>query len=43
LFCAALAFSGSIFLIMELEAPYTGVLRVSGEPLLQAATELAMP
>jgi len=43
LFCAALAFSGSIFLIMELEAPYTGVLRVSGEPLLQAATELALP
>jgi hypothetical protein len=40
LFCAALAFSGSIFLVMELEAPYTGLLRVSGEPLLQAATEL---
>ncbi len=43
LFCAALAFSGSIFLIMELEAPYTGILRVSGEPLLQAATELGLP
>lgn len=43
LFCAALAFSGSIFLVMELEAPYTGILRVSGEPLLQAAEELAQP
>jgi hypothetical protein len=43
LFCAALAFSGSIFLVMELEAPYSGLLRVSVEPLLQAATELALP
>jgi hypothetical protein len=43
LFCAALAFSGSIFLVMELESPYTGLLRVSGAPLLQAATELALP
>jgi len=41
LFCAALAFSGSIFLIMELEAPYTGMLRASGAPLLQAEQELA--
>jgi len=43
LFCAALAFSGSIFLVMELEAPYTGLLRVSGIPLLQAAEELGKP
>lgn len=43
LFCAALAFSGSIFLVMELEAPYTGLLRVSGVPLLQAAEELGKP
>jgi len=43
MFCAALAFAGSIFLVMELEAPYIGMLRVSGEPLLQAAKELAMP
>lgn len=43
MFCAALAFAGSIFILMELEAPYTGILRVSGEPLLQAAHELAMP
>jgi hypothetical protein len=43
MFCAALAFAGSIFLVMELESPYTGMLRVSGEPLLQAAQELAKP
>jgi hypothetical protein len=43
LFCAALAFSASIFLVMELESPYTGWLRVSGAPLQQAATELALP
>lgn len=43
LFCTALAFSGSIFLVIELESPYTGVLRVSGEPLLQAEKELALP
>ncbi|QWT21789.1 hypothetical protein KPL74_07225 [Bacillus sp. NP157] len=43
MFCTALAFSGSIFLVMELEAPYTGLLRVSGEPLTQAAAELALP
>ncbi|MGA7437665.1 MAG: hypothetical protein WBW32_06000 [Luteibacter sp.] len=43
LFCAALAFSGSIFLVMELEAPYTGLLRVSGMPLQQAAMELRSP
>lgn len=43
LFCTALAFSASIFVIMELEAPYTGVLRVSGQPLLDAAAELALP
>ncbi|UPG90377.1 hypothetical protein L2Y96_01000 [Luteibacter aegosomaticola] len=43
LFCAALAFSGSIFLVMELEAPYTGLLRVSGVPLQQAAEELGKP
>jgi len=43
LFCAALAFSGSIFLVMELESPYTGLLRVSGAPLQQAAAELALP
>jgi hypothetical protein len=40
-FCVALVFSGCIFLIMELEAPYSGILRVSGEPLLLAAKELA--
>lgn len=40
LFCTALAFSVSIFLVMELEAPYTGILRVSGAPLLEAAAEL---
>lgn len=42
-FCVALVFSGCIFLIMELEAPYSGVLRVSGEPLMLAARELAAP
>jgi hypothetical protein len=39
LLCCALAFSGSIFLILELETPYTGVVRVSGQPLIQAASE----
>lgn len=39
LLCCALAFSGSIFLMMELETPYTGLLRVSGGPLIQGASE----
>lgn len=43
LLCCALTFSGSIYLIMELETPYTGLMRVSGQPLIQAADELGMP
>ncbi|TBR37157.1 MULTISPECIES: hypothetical protein [Dyella] len=41
LFCA-LAYAGAIFLILELEDPYGGILRVSGEPLLHATAELKL-
>lgn len=41
LVCSALAFAGSVFLILEFETPYSGIIRVSGQPLLNAAEELA--
>ncbi|HEY9133759.1 MAG TPA: hypothetical protein VIM98_18555 [Dyella sp.] len=41
LVCSALAFAGSVFLILEFETPYSGIIRVSGQPLLNAAEELS--
>jgi membrane-bound ClpP family serine protease len=36
----ALVFAGSIFLILELDTPYSGVICVSGLPLKTAMVEL---
>lgn len=38
-FCA-LAFAGSIFLILELDTPYSGIIGISSQPLLDAASEV---
>jgi hypothetical protein len=38
-FCA-LAFAGSIFLILELDTPYSGLIGISGAPLQEAAAEV---
>jgi hypothetical protein len=41
LMVSALAVSGAIFLILELDQPFSGVLRISGEPMLNALSEFA--
>jgi uncharacterized membrane protein len=38
-FCAV-AFAGSIFLILELDTPYSGIIGISSQPLLDAASEV---
>jgi membrane-bound ClpP family serine protease len=40
LFASALSVAGAIFLILEMDRPFTGVIQVSSEPL---ATALAYP
>jgi membrane-bound ClpP family serine protease len=40
LFLCALSVSGAIFLIMELDRPFSGVLRISETPLRNAVTQL---
>jgi hypothetical protein len=38
---SALAVSGAIFLILELDQPFAGVIRISSEPMLKALHQLA--
>jgi hypothetical protein len=41
LMISALAVSGAIFLILELDQPFSGVLRISSEPMLNALHQFA--
>ena len=41
LMISALAVAGAIFLILELDQPFRGVLRISSEPILNAVNQLA--
>jgi hypothetical protein len=41
LMVSALAVSGAIFLILELDQPFSGVLRISSEPMLNALSQFA--
>ena len=41
LMVSALAVSGAIFLILELDQPFGGVIRISSEPMLNALHQLA--
>lgn len=40
-FLAALAVSGALFLILELDDPFSGVIRISSEPMVIALEEIA--
>jgi hypothetical protein len=40
LFVSALSFSGAIFLILEMYAPYSGLIQISNAPLRAAFTHL---
>jgi hypothetical protein len=40
---AALSVAGSIFLIMEMDQPYGGLIKVSSAPMLNALSELGKP
>jgi len=40
LFVSALSVSGAIYLIMEMYAPYTGLIRISSAPLRAAIAQL---
>jgi hypothetical protein len=37
---SALAVSGAIFLILELDEPFSGPIRISSEPMLNALSQL---
>jgi membrane-bound ClpP family serine protease len=41
LMVSALAASGAIFLILELDQPFAGVIRISSEPMINALHQLA--
>jgi hypothetical protein len=41
LMISALAVSGAIFLILELDQPFGGLIRISSEPMLNALHQLA--
>jgi hypothetical protein len=41
LMVSALAVSGAIFLILELDQPFSGVLRISSEPMVNALSQFA--
>src|SRR5437867_113320 len=41
LMIAALAVAGAIFLILELDQPFAGLIRISSEPMLNALSQLA--
>ena len=38
---SAVAVSGAIFLILELDQPFSGVIRISSEPMLNALSQFA--
>jgi hypothetical protein len=38
---SALSVSGAIFLILELDQPFAGLMRISSEPMLRALSQLA--
>ena len=40
LLLAALSVSGAIFLILELDEPFTGLIKISGQPMLNALSQL---
>jgi hypothetical protein len=37
---AALSVSGAIFLVLELDQPFTGLIRISNQPMLNALSQL---
>ena len=40
LFVAALSVSGAIFLVLELDQPFSGLIRISSQPMLNALSQL---
>ncbi len=40
-FLAALAVAGALFLILELDSPFSGLVRISSEPMLNALQEIS--
>jgi hypothetical protein len=42
LFVCALSVSGAIFLILELDSPFSGLLQISDAPLRNAITHIEM-
>lgn len=43
LFVAALSVAGSMYLILEMDQPYSGMIKISPEPLLTALDQLGKP
>lgn len=43
LFVAALSVAGSIYLILEMDQPYSGMIKITPEPLLTALDQLGKP
>jgi hypothetical protein len=43
LFVAALSVAGSIFLILEMDQPYSGLIKISSTPLRTALEQLGKP
>jgi hypothetical protein len=43
LLISALSVSGAIFLILELDRPFGGLIQISSEPILNALSQLAIP
>jgi hypothetical protein len=43
LFAAALAVAGSIYLILEMDQPYSGLIKLSSAPLRVALEHLGQP
>jgi hypothetical protein len=43
LIVAALSVAGSLFLIVEMDRPYSGLIKISGEPVRNALQQLGRP
>jgi hypothetical protein len=43
LFAAALSVAGSIYLILEMDQPYSGLIKISSAPLRAALEQLGRP